>query len=531
MDTPAPGPELTDYAATLRRRWWIIAAAMALGLTIAALALVVVPRTYTATTSVQVRPTGLADLTGERSGRTNGEVNLDTEAQLVASAEVASAALKKLGRVEDITEFRNRVNVSVPPNSSVLDIAYSDSGPELAQRGSTAFASAYLEYRAEQVDQQIDARVTALTSELRQREAALGRASDRADSATGAAQVRAETELGSVQNEITELGKQINPLKALRESLLPGQVITAAVAPDSASSPIPAMWLGSGLLLGLVAGVAAAYLLDRRDSRLRSVGDARRHGAGPVLLDLRATDAAAGILDATSRAGQGFQELAHTLGARLGAGDHVLQVSALSSGSSGAVVAVNLAAALARVDAGVLLVCADPGDATASRLLEAQGPGLTEVLIEGADTNALEQHPVRTPGLRLLSSGQDPDRAAGLLQREVMITTLNKLRGRARYVLVLTAPISERADAHAMAPACDAVLTVVELGRTRREDLTGGLDRLKHIGARMLGTVTVATLHASTPAPREQAPPVRAPKAATGAHDTAESSADLAPQR
>ncbi|MFC7742693.1 Wzz/FepE/Etk N-terminal domain-containing protein [Nocardiopsis composta] len=129
MQTADAGPELRDYADVLRRRWVAVAAGAAGGLLVAVAAVLALPSEYASTTAVQVRPTGPAELTGERSGRTNGEVNLDTEAQVVRSTKVAAAAGELIGATETPDELRERVEITVPPNSSVLEIAYRGDSP------------------------------------------------------------------------------------------------------------------------------------------------------------------------------------------------------------------------------------------------------------------------------------------------------------------------------------------------------------------------------------------------------------------
>ncbi|MFC7326716.1 tyrosine-protein kinase domain-containing protein [Marinactinospora rubrisoli] len=493
MDTAASGPELGDYAAFLRRRWWIAAVGVAFGVTLAALALLVVPATYTAKTAVQVRPTGVPELTGERSGRTNGEVNLDTEAQIVGSTQVAYAAVSLLDSAEDVTEARERVAVTVPPNSSVLEIAYSDATPELARRGSAAFAAAYLDYRKAQITDQLDGRIAALRDEREGRRAELDALAERAATSSGGAQVRAESHLSAVQGELTELNNEINPLSALRESVVPGRIITAAVAPDSPSSPVAPLWLGGGALLGLLAGLAVGYLVDRTDPYLHRSRELRRAVDVPLLLDLSGRPesmARSGPLPSADPAAQGFHALAHTLRNRLGVTGRVLLVPGVPPGRSGAVTAVNLAAALARTDSDVLLVCADPADRTAAELLDiTDGPGLAEVLDGTAEHTDVERRPAAVPGLRVLPPGAPGEHTADLLQRDVMSVLLHELRGSARYVLIATAPTSARADAYAMAGDADAAIVTVELGRTRAADVRDAVQRLQRLGVEVLGTV------------------------------------------
>ncbi|WP_017626814.1 YveK family protein [Nocardiopsis chromatogenes] len=263
METSAAGPDLRDCAQTLRRRWKTVAAATAAGLAIAGAGLALAPRTYTATTAVQVRPTGVAELTGELSGRTNGEVNLDTEAQVATSARVASAANRQLGG-EDPAEMRERVEVEVPPNSSVLEISYSASSPEAARDGATAFSDAYLADRSARVGELIDARIGALDEQTEARTEEMEELAEAAAKGGAAKRARAEARLEAVQSEISDLNAETGPLTAAKASLIPGQVLTPAALPDAPSSPQPVLWLAGGGMLGLAVGAGAAFALERR---------------------------------------------------------------------------------------------------------------------------------------------------------------------------------------------------------------------------------------------------------------------------
>src|ERR1041384_5078065 len=86
MDATRPvSYDMSHYFGMLRRHWWIIALFTAIGLA-GALALVrTQPKVYEATTNVLVTPTS-NQAANAAGGRTNGVINLDTEAQLVTSA-------------------------------------------------------------------------------------------------------------------------------------------------------------------------------------------------------------------------------------------------------------------------------------------------------------------------------------------------------------------------------------------------------------------------------------------------------------
>ncbi|GAA4953660.1 hypothetical protein GCM10023224_43440 [Streptomonospora halophila] len=494
MDTSAEG-DLAHAAATLRRRWRLVAACALAGPLLASGALLAVPPTYTSTTAVHVRPTGVPEITGEQAGRTNGEVNLDTEAQIVQSAEVSAAAAERIGHGADPVELRREVEVSVPPNSSVLRISAPGPDPAEARRASAAFAGAYLDYRADQVDRQIGDTLSALRDEADSRYAELDRLS--ADGG-GLEQGR----ITALQNEITELNKEIHPLAALRSSVVPAQVITPATTPEQAASPVPAVWLAAGGALGLAAGLAAAFGADRRDRGLHSVRDAELAAGVAVLLRApRPGGRARGGERARARAHQEANRAALSLVAGLGRyggdrpGGAVVLVPGISGGSAAAA-AEELGAALARVGTDVLLVRADPPSAEARDGAESSpaGAGLADVLLGGADPAALERRTAAAPGLRILDYGGAD--AAGVLQRPATARLLERLREQADVVVVATAPTAERADAYALARCADAVVPVVELDTDRVGALRSALEAFAALGARVPGALVAESARA-----------------------------------
>src|SRR3954454_14058597 len=89
-----PSYELTDYARMIWRSWWIVVIFMIAGTTGGFALALAQSKTYESSASVRVLPTNL-DTTPQGS-RTNGEINLDTEAQIVKSSDVLSKSLELL---------------------------------------------------------------------------------------------------------------------------------------------------------------------------------------------------------------------------------------------------------------------------------------------------------------------------------------------------------------------------------------------------------------------------------------------------
>jgi capsular polysaccharide biosynthesis protein len=550
MDTETPGssgPELKEYTALLRRRWRLVGAGVLGGLVLATAGVLAVPSTYSSMAAVQVRPTGMAELTGERSGRVAGDVNLDTEAQIVLSDQVSGRVAETLAEATGTTpgtdDLRERVEVTVPPNSNVLEIRYTADSAENARIGADAYAEAYLARREAEVRELVGSQLDALRAEQETRYESLSELAAESAGATGAAKAGVDARAEALRAEIAELGNGISPLSALQETIVPGQVITPASTPEGPTSPIPALWLLGGAALGLLVGLLAAVARDRLDPRLRDTEETPRLSGVPVLLDLSGdgrSERAVALLGDDEGDGQRVNAAAHLIRTRLapvGAADpesdepapgRIVFTAATTPGPAGTVAAVNLAAALARTGAQTLLVCVDPRTASVNELLGlTDGPGLAEALVEGEDPSGLAVRPAATPRLRVLRHGSADLDAP--VQGTAMEDLLGLLRAAAEYVVVALPAVSERADAHALAGSADLLLPVVELGRTPRAALTGLIDTADRFGATVPGTLVLPRQpHAEDPTaepepaadttrPAEQSAEAEEPTAEAGA--------------
>ncbi|MFF4991961.1 YveK family protein [Streptosporangium saharense] len=252
-----PGGDLTDYISFLRRRWPTILFLLAGGVGSGAVLLRVIPASYTASAEVLVTPTGLQEQTNQVTNRQREALNLDTEAQVAQSAVVAGKAGQTLGGVP------GPVEVSVPPNTSVLRVSYTASDPAAAAAGASAYARAYLDNRRESAARALDAQLKALMTKLRQVNASLSAV---VASLPSLGKGTAEHTLAAQRQNV--LGRQVYNLTVKYDALrtvavTPGTVISEAVPPTSASQPSPPLYLGSGLMAGLLAGVGLAWLRDR----------------------------------------------------------------------------------------------------------------------------------------------------------------------------------------------------------------------------------------------------------------------------
>ncbi|MEV8636002.1 Wzz/FepE/Etk N-terminal domain-containing protein [Streptosporangium sp. NPDC051023] len=252
-----PGGELTDYASLLRRRWPTVLFLLTAGVAAGAALLRVTPPVYTASAQVLVTPTGPQEQTNQVTNRQREPLNLDTEAQIARSAVVARRAAHALESTP------GPVEVSVPPNTSVLQISYTAADPRSAAAGASAYAQAYLDNRRETATRALDAQLKTLLTKLRQVNASLATV---VAALPGLLKGTAERTLALQRQNV--LNRQVYNLTVKYDALrtvavTPGSVISDAVTPAEPSAPRPPLYLGSGLMAGLLAGVGLAWLRDR----------------------------------------------------------------------------------------------------------------------------------------------------------------------------------------------------------------------------------------------------------------------------
>lgn len=495
MDASSNAPasyDLSEYAVLLRKRWRLVAAGVLAGILLPGLYLLFGPKTYTGETSVLVEPLGVQSSTTLTSGITPTEVNLDTEAQIATSILVAKRAQQRLGTGIPPQELiEDHVEVTVPPNSSVLTIAYDAPDPLTARAGAQAFAKAYLAQRHKQARTDVQQQVKAIEAKIKKLTAQMDRVSDGLGPAAAAS-----TRETVLSQQIATLSAQLSTLDTGPVSA--GNIISPSPVPTTPSSPIVPLWLASGVMAGLLLGLTAAVVRDRGDTRIRDASDVERLVKLPVLVNMpgrRRHKNPPTLLPPRSRPGQAFHELSHSLTATLGHGNHVVLVTGASPGAGTSMVATNLAATLARTGSGTVLLCADLQSATSTRMLglEAQ-PGLSDLLLHGTRIAAVEQRPIEPSRLRVIAPGLDTEAASEQLQTHAMERLVGELRQSATFIVVEAPSTSETADAQALADLSDVAVLVVEAPRAERDQVREGVRRLDRVGAATLGAVVLPTI-------------------------------------
>ncbi|HEX5741535.1 MAG TPA: Wzz/FepE/Etk N-terminal domain-containing protein, partial [Pilimelia sp.] len=488
MPVTAPAPAtVPDYVGLLRRRGWLVLLLTCLGILGADLVARTVPRTYQATTSVLVQPAGQdANIVG---GRTKDAINLDTEAQVVRSDAVAVAAAALLRRTVTAEELVSAVGVEVPANTAVLRISVTGPTPQHAQARSRAVAAAYLANREATARALLGGQGRALGSRLHQLNAALTRVNQRLAVVTsGAGRPQLESQRQTLINQINDLAEQNNQLTTATVRV--GRVISDAALPSAPVAPNRMLYLASGAMVGLMCGIGLSVLRERFGRRIRHAGDIARRAGMPVLSVLDARTAPAGLLAPHGPGGRMFHRLRNEVVAGLDDRSRVILVTSTVDGPSGVLVAVNLAAAIARTGDDVTLVSTHhAASRELSGLLKlADGPGLTALADGTVPLGHAGGETGFVAGMRVVTTG---GRDAEPLPAPVLRAALQTVRAGGGYVVIAAPSTATGAEAQSLASHSDAAIVVVPLHLTSRAQLVDTEEQLTRVGVHLLGAVVL----------------------------------------
>jgi polysaccharide biosynthesis transport protein len=489
--------DATRSIGRIRRYWWLALLGAVLGVGAGAIYTSSVAKQYTATTTLVVYPPPQqAVVVGSRL---NSAVNMDNELQFATSVQVAAAAAKLLGVTTDLTTLESQVTVTVPPNTSVLDIAYAAGTPQKARLGSHAFAQAYLQSRTDAAAADVAVQVAALTKQI---------ADSQAQLAVYTAQLTLPISNKTYQNAASQSKVLENNLATLQGRLSPlagtnvtaGAIINDAQLPTSPSKPIPPLYVGAGMFAGLILGLGLAVLAAREDRRIRRAEDVQARVGRPVLAEITKPHrgkVTTGILSARTGSGEFDRLRLRLASATLERVDSVL-VCAPDPGNAASFVACNLAASQARSGQDVVLVSADPDSPTAALFGLDEGPGLGTLLRDEGPIDSVAQNVPGRPRLRVIVPGRD---LADVLEKVPVArigALVDALVKSGHYVVVEAPPVSRGIEAQELGQRTGAAVVVAELGVSKVPGVLSAFDELEVMGAIVPGAVVVPTLPAVT---------------------------------
>ena len=426
--------DMREQILVLRRNWMLIVSFALIGLITASVVSVLMPKAYTASSSIFVS-TQSAETSAElQQGSVFVLARVQSYVDLVRKPQVLDPVIEKLGLDTSPAELAKNVKASTSRNTVIIEIEAVDASPERA----------------------------------------------------------AEIANGVVSSLILSVADLERPANGQPSPVRLSSVDTAQ-APTTPSSPKTSLNLLLGLLYGLAAGLVVAILRNVLDRHVRTEADLRRSTSLALLGGITESSAPRFSSAPFVLGGSGtdaFRQLRTNLEfAAVGHEMKSLVVTSSQAGEGKSTVALNLALSIAQSGRRVLLVDADlrlptVADATG---LEHQ-VGLTTVLIGRTNLSGAVQH-WGNAGLSVLTSGPLPPNPTELLGSSTMQKLIREMEEAYDIVILDAPPVLPVADSTILTRYTDSLLLVVGATKVSQHNLSKALEQLNLVKAQVIGVV------------------------------------------
>ncbi|HZD38308.1 MAG TPA: hypothetical protein VE664_06680 [Actinomycetes bacterium] len=531
-DSAHASPTLGDYGTALWRHRAMVGIALLIGVVAGVVAL---PRLasapeYQVTQRVDVRATTAERLLGSqalfgqsKSKATAGSTQVQAtplDPSLVPDITALEQVLTRPGsqfqRLEVLngvkpslwlgTVAKNLVAVAVP-GTTQIDVSFTDPDPQLAADLVGGYVRAYADRRnaadaaitkqaVRSLQEQYDRYYQQVTTLGQQAESEAGRSAAHTPSQT------TQQRLAAANSNLTSVANQINTVNAAQSFQSQStDVLGQPTVTQPGRRPGRVLFITTGVLLGLLIGVAIALIVDALRPKLLTPEDVEEatglRVAGSVPAVARRAQAVAVRDRPHGPTAEGFHWTRASL-ERQGVGRDCNVVAVISAeGREGrSTVAANLALSLARQRRSTVLVSADLRGGGAEKLfgVPAGAPGLADIVESPSSEQATRMllWSVREC-LWVLPPGQPASSPAELLASPRFPEAIARLRESGAVIILDTPPATWSADALQVAGAADGVILVARSGHSKRQVATEMADDLRAEGLMTLGVVLLGT--------------------------------------
>jgi succinoglycan biosynthesis transport protein ExoP len=500
---PQPESPAVEYLQVFRRRKWVILQLLLLAPLVALLVSLRQPAEYQATAGV------LLDLNpGDSLSLRSSAAPAEDPARVVENRARLAASLPVARRVVRVTrpafasagQLLDHSSVSTSQGLDLLTIAVRHSSRTTAAAVANAYAEQFRAYLQR-------------TQERGQRQALDG-------VRARLAKLRRQGRRGPIYKSLRTTEQQLEVVNALGGSNV--SVIPVAHAAKIQPRPMRSVVLGVGI--GLLLGLAAAFLWEALDSRIRSEDEVAELLGLPLLGRIREqtrtrSRGVAMLTAPNSPHAESYRILRVALDSlNRDIGARTLMVTSAIDGEGKSTTAANLAVAHARSGSRVILVDLDLRYPSVDRLFGLEGrPGVTDVALGHVPLEAaLSEVPLAPTGtngdsaypgsLHVLGAGPVSPELREMVLVHSSAELLNALTSRADLVLIDAPPIVPLVDAQTLASYVDRLLVVVRWSFARRRTLKELRRTLDVGGAPPVGFVLVSAADAATSYARFEPP-------------------------
>jgi polysaccharide biosynthesis transport protein len=460
---------LRDYAQVVwRRKWFVIIPTIATALVALVLVSLQTPM-YRASADVLVRLPPTASSVGA--------TGLVLSPRLVENEFETASGSALQSQVREVIGSEPSLSVSFREGSDVFTFTAESSDADLAAQAANAYASTYIASQTGSLVSEYDARAAVIQEQLS--------AIESGDVDPGR---RAEYE-----RELEDLQVSIELARTSSSRL-----IDEATPPSLPFEPNAMRTVTLALVVGLLIGLGAAFLVDYLDTTLKEEDDLQRASGLPNLAVVPwVHEWREGSLHVVTRenpnsaSAEAYRHL-RTSVRFLGLDRELrrVQVTSPRPGDGKTTTACNLAVAAARAGQKVVLIDCDLRKPQVHTYFGIPNDvGFTSVLLGESTLPAAAQAIAGEANLRVVTSGPLPPDPSELLSGDSARRVLTSVSDTVDLVVIDSPPVLPVSDPMVLASLVDGVVLVASASGTDARQVVKAVGRLHQVEAPLLGTV------------------------------------------
>jgi polysaccharide biosynthesis transport protein len=487
--------DLKHYLAVLGRRKRVIAVTAAVTVVVAIIGTLLATPSYEA--AAMLRIAAASGASAEYVGY-NDIMYADRLMNTYSKIATNEATLKELAQKLDLQKAPDVV-AEIPANTELISIKVEDRDPALAAHAANTLADILVaDFRSQYAEtgkttqgllsDQLATVKADLDQAWRNYEGLVAKSPKNTDEIETA---RRNVELE--QDRYAKLSDQYEQSR-IADTLRAGtiSIVQQADVPKVPSKPRKEINLALGLLIGLIGGVALAFLLEHLDTTVYTTRQIEETTELSTLAQIPSATRQypMHLFNSNSPHEEAFRRLRANI---LMLGQDVplrtLMVTSAGPGEGKSTVVANLARMMAKLQRRIVVVDCDLRLPSLQRVFHLPNDtGLSSVL-RGETTLEQALQFSNIPGVLVLTSGPIPGDPAELLSSPRMAVLIKRLADQCDMVLLDTPALLAVADAGVLAQLADGVVLVVGRALVREEALRTTREQLANLKARLVGVV------------------------------------------
>ncbi|KAB2904018.1 MAG: polysaccharide biosynthesis tyrosine autokinase [Anaerolineae bacterium] len=496
--------ELLLYFRTIRKWLWLIVLIAVASGVVALLVTLTRPASYESTSKIIIGSAVLGNPQSvSQSDVAVWEQLTRTYAELFQTRPVLENTSLALNLNLDIEDLEEKIDVRPITGTQLIEVVVTDGNPERAQAINTQlFAEVLRLAPGSSLDEEqiafIEGELAALAEDIN----TLRQEIDDIDAELRAdipSERRSELEASRFQKQSTLNTWQTSYTTFLEQISDPGaiEIVEAASVGKQVSRNV-SLYTILAVLVGAMLSTGAVFLVEYIDDTIRNPDQINmqiRLNTLATIARIKGEDRREKLVSLSqprSPIAEAFRILRSNI--LFAAPDEaplrtvMLTSSGPSEGKS--LTAANLAVVLAQAGYRVILVDADLRRPDLHHYFGVDNrAGLTSEFIKTRDSNNLGLQNTGVPGLVLMPSGPLPYNPVELIGSARMREVIENLKEIADFVILDSPPVYALADAPVLSTQVDAVIFVIEAGKTGFRHARRSLDQLQSVGANVLGVV------------------------------------------